>query len=45
MAEHHRHGEMDITAQEKAFDGFMKWTTRVAIISIAALIFMALVNS
>ncbi len=45
MAEHHKHGEMDITVQEKTFEGFMKWSTRVAIISICVLIFMALVNS
>ncbi len=45
MAEHHKHGEMDTTVQEKTFDGFMKWSTRVAIIAICVLIFMALVNS
>ncbi|HEY9039480.1 MAG TPA: aa3-type cytochrome c oxidase subunit IV [Roseovarius sp.] len=44
MAEHHKHGEMDITTQEKTFEGFMKWSTRVAIFSICVLIFMALVN-
>jgi hypothetical protein len=45
MAEHHKHGEMDIHVQEKTFDGFVKWMTRAAIISILALIFVALVNS
>ncbi len=45
MAEHHKHGEMDISGQEKTFDGFMKWVVRVGIVSICALIFMALVNA
>ncbi|MDO5756936.1 MAG: aa3-type cytochrome c oxidase subunit IV [Rhodobacterales bacterium] len=45
MAQDYKHGEMDITSQEKTFDGFLKWTTRVVILSICVLIFMALVNS
>jgi len=44
MAEH-KHGEMNIDVQEKTFNGFINWSTRVALFSIAALIFMALVNS
>ncbi|WP_272004706.1 aa3-type cytochrome c oxidase subunit IV [Roseovarius sp. ZX-A-9] len=44
MAEH-KHGEMNIDVQEKTFNGFITWSTRVALFSIAALIFMALVNS
>lgn len=43
MAEH-KHGKMDITVQEKTFDGFMKIVTRTAIVCIAILIFLALVN-
>lgn len=43
MAEH-KHGEMDITVQEKTFDGFVKMATWGAIIAICVLIFMALVN-
>ncbi|WP_420862256.1 aa3-type cytochrome c oxidase subunit IV [Algirhabdus cladophorae] len=43
MAEH-KHGEMDIKVQEKTFAGFIKFTTWGAIISIALLIFIALVN-
>ena len=42
MAEH-KHGEMDITAQEKTFDGFMSMTTKSAIGIIIFLIFLALV--
>ena len=43
MAEH-KHGEMDITAQEKTFDGFVKLTIRAVIVIILTLIFLALVN-
>lgn len=43
MAEH-KHGEMDITAQEKTYAGFIKMTTWVSAIVIFILIFMALVN-
>ncbi|GAA3861582.1 aa3-type cytochrome c oxidase subunit IV [Celeribacter arenosi] len=41
----HKHGEMNIEAQEKAFDGFIKWSTYVAIFSIGVLIFLAIFNS
>ena len=44
MAEH-KHGEMDITVQEKTFDGFMKFVTRGVIVCVAILIFLALVNA
>ncbi|MCI5110120.1 MAG: aa3-type cytochrome c oxidase subunit IV [Marivita sp.] len=44
MAEH-KHGSMDITTQEKTFDGFIRWSTRVAIFSIGVLIFLAIFNS
>lgn len=40
----HKHGEMDISVQEKTFEGFIKFSTRVAIFSILLLIFIALVN-
>lgn len=43
MAEH-KHGSMDIRAQEKTFAGFVKMSMWVAGISIAVLIFLALVN-
>ncbi|WP_375174457.1 aa3-type cytochrome c oxidase subunit IV [Pseudooceanicola sp.] len=43
MAEH-KHGEMDITVQEKTFEGFIKVSSWVAGLSILLLIFMALVN-
>lgn len=44
MAEHHKHGEMDITEQERTFDGFVKWSVRVSIAAICVLLFFALVN-
>lgn len=40
----YKHGEMDISAQEKTFDGFMKMVTRVSIFVIAMLLLLALVN-
>ena len=40
----HRHGEMNIEGQEKAFDGMLKAMARVAIGSVALLVFMAIVN-
>ena len=44
MAEH-KHGSMDITDQEKTFAGFIRFSTIVAVICIAVVIFMALANA
>ena len=44
MAEH-KHGSMDIREQEKTFDGFIRYVTWGAVISIGTLIFIALVNA
>ena len=41
----YKHGEMDISVQEKTFDGFVKFMVRGTIACILILIFMALVNS
>lgn len=41
----HKHGEMDISVQEKAFEGFLTWSTRVGVFAIAVLIFLAIFNS
>jgi hypothetical protein len=41
----HKHGEMDVSAQEEAFAGFMRWSKNVAIFSICVLIFLAIFNS
>lgn len=43
MAEH-RHGSMDIKAQEKTFAGFVRMVTWGIVISIALLIITALAN-
>ncbi|MDP5084475.1 MAG: aa3-type cytochrome c oxidase subunit IV [Yoonia sp.] len=39
----HKHGEMDISAQEKTFEGFMSMTTKTGIGIIVFLIFLAIV--
>lgn len=44
MAEH-KHGSMDISEHEKTFAGFIKLSILVAGLSIATLIFLALVNA
>ena len=44
MAEHVQ-GTMDITAQKKAYAGFQKGVTWGIIVSICALIILALVNA
>lgn len=41
----HKHGTMDIKDQEKTFDGFIRWTIRVVVVSIAILLFLAIFNS
>ncbi|MCU9848283.1 aa3-type cytochrome c oxidase subunit IV [Defluviimonas sp. WL0024] len=44
MAEH-KHGSMDIRTQEKTFDGFVRFVTWGAAISILVLIVLALANA
>jgi hypothetical protein len=41
----HKYGEMDISEQEKTFDGFVKASTYVAAAAIGVLIFLAIFNS
>ncbi|KZX94727.1 MULTISPECIES: aa3-type cytochrome c oxidase subunit IV [unclassified Sulfitobacter] len=38
----HEHGKMDITTQEKTFDGFMSFVTKTVIAIIVLLVLMAL---
>jgi len=49
MAKHdqesHEHGTMDISEQEKTFAGFIKACIWVVAVSIATLIFLALLNA
>ena len=40
----HISGTMDIRAQERTFHGFMTFVTRAAILIVALLLFLALVN-
>ncbi|MFZ3582227.1 aa3-type cytochrome c oxidase subunit IV [Loktanella sp. DJP18] len=40
----HKHGEMDVSVQEKTFDSFIWFVSRGAIAIIVFLIFLALVN-
>lgn len=44
MAEH-ENGNMDITEQERTFEGFIKWVTWGTVVIIGVLIFLALVNA
>jgi hypothetical protein len=38
----HKHGEMDTSDQERTFDGFIRWSVRVAVFSIGVIVFLAL---
>lgn len=38
----HKHGEMDIEAQEKTFEGFMRFTTKTVIVILLIVIGMAI---
>ncbi|MCR9067828.1 MAG: aa3-type cytochrome c oxidase subunit IV [Rhodobacteraceae bacterium] len=38
----HKPGEMDITEQEKTFDGFVRWSVNIGIICIVIVVFLAI---
>lgn len=43
MAENkHKHGEMDISEQEKTFAGFMRMSVNVGIVAICIVLFLAI---
>lgn len=42
---HHQHGSMDITHQQKTFAGFLKGIAWAAGVTLAVLVFLALVNA
>ena len=45
MAEHeHEHGSMDITEQERTFEGFVRWTVRIVVTIIVLLVLLAFIN-
>ncbi len=41
----YKHGEMDITVQEKTFDGFIKFATWSVVVIIGIILFMAIFTS
>jgi small-conductance mechanosensitive channel len=41
MAEY-KHGDMNIDEQNKTFEGFIRWTTRVVIMIVGILLFLAI---
>jgi hypothetical protein len=45
MADDHKYGEMDITEQEKTFEGFVKASIWVGGVAIFILVFLAIFNS
>lgn len=44
MAEH-KHGTMNIAAQEKTFDGFVKFTIRGTVVILVLLVLLTLANA
>jgi len=43
MAEsNHEHGKMDVTSQQKTFEGFMRWVVNGTIVIIVILLLLAL---
>jgi membrane protein required for beta-lactamase induction len=40
----HKIGEMDVTVQEKTFDGFIKMVTRASVVIIVFLVLLALIG-
>lgn len=41
----YKHGSMDTSTQEETFEGFIRWSIRISVASIAVLIFLAIFNS
>lgn len=41
----HKHGSMDITSQEKTYEGFLKTTTRTVIVILVLLVLLALIGA
>ncbi len=44
MAEH-EHGSMDVTEQEKVFEGFIRWSAYTLVVIVVALVFLALTQT
>ncbi|MGX9356995.1 aa3-type cytochrome c oxidase subunit IV [Roseobacteraceae bacterium S113] len=45
MADDHKHGEMDISVQEKTFEGFINVTVKSVIAILVAVVFLALIGA
>lgn len=43
MADHET-GKMDITEQERTFEGFLRWSVRAVMVIVVALILLYIVN-
>ena len=41
---HHEPGTMDVTAQEKTFEGFMRWTVNTVIFIAVFLVLLAIIG-
>jgi hypothetical protein len=41
----YEHGQMDITSQEKTFEGFMRWVINGTIVIIVVLLFLAITGT
>ena len=44
MAEH-KHGEMDITTQEKTFAGFINFTIKTVVVILVLVVLLAIFNA
>lgn len=44
MAEH-KHGSMDISTQEKTFEGFINFVVKTVIVILVAVILLAMINA
>ena len=42
---HHEHGSMSVAEHQRTFDGFVRFMTWSAVLSILVLIFLALTNA
>jgi hypothetical protein len=46
MGEHnHEHGSMDVTEQERVFEGFIRWSAWTLVLITLILVFMALTQT
>ena len=41
----HEHGSMDVTEQEKTFEGFIRWSAYTTVLVVIVLVFLALTQT